>query len=82
MTGFSTKITVPSGAASVVPSDTADNCTKGTRGLGCLVAGNVSVVYGGGDTAIIAVVPGGVYPGHFVRVKATDTTATGITCHY
>lgn len=82
MTGFSTKTTVPSGAKSVTPSDTEDNCTKGTRGLGCLSAGDASVVYGNGDTVVIGLVPGGVYPGHFARVNATGTAATGITCHY
>lgn len=66
---------------SVTPSDSAD-FTRPTTAIMANVAGDISVVTVGGDTATLTVLAGVMYPIRCVRVNSTGTTATGITGFY
>lgn len=69
----------------VVPGDTsANNFAKGVcRGLYVGGAGAITAVYANGTTQAFAGVPAGsILPGHFIRVNATGTAATGMVALY
>lgn len=69
------------GGAAVTPSDTA--MLAPTRGLFIGGAGNISVDFVDGTSAILtAPAVGSVLPVSVVRVKATSTTATAIVALY
>lgn len=67
----------------VTPSN-SDNLPDGAcRGLGCLVAGNASVIaVDDTDPQTIYLTPGSVHPIRALRVRATGTAATGIVAYY
>ena len=77
-----TRLSVPTGIASVTPADSGTNCPADTRGLACTGAGNASLVYADGTTGIVSLVLGVVFPAAVTRVNSTGTTATGITAHF
>lgn len=65
-------------AVAVTPSDSADLANV-SRGIIVGVSGNVSVnMSGSGSAVVIAMNAGTIYPLAVSRVRATNTTATGI----
>lgn len=67
---------VPTDAAAITPSDTAENFAVALYVGG---AGNVSVVTEAGTTTLFSGVPAGtILPIRVVKVRATGTTATTI----
>lgn len=68
-------------AVAVTPNDGTDLATPAAV-IGCLVAGDISVVAAGGGTVTLAGIPGQVLPVLVDRVRATGTTATGIVAFY
>jgi hypothetical protein len=65
-------------AAAVAPSDSTD-LTNVTRFLIAAVAGNIALVTQAGQSVTIAAAAGIPIPLAVARVKATGTSATGIT---
>ena len=79
--------TVPTQAIVATPSDTVDialpNDRSTMRGFQVNVAGNVVVdMQGSGTTLTLAVLAGVFYPYGLKRIRATGTTATGITVFF
>jgi fructose-1,6-bisphosphatase len=69
------------GGVAVTPSDSTVLAT--TRGLYMGGAGNVTVDFADGTSAVLtAVIVGTIYPISIIRVKATGTTATAIVAIY
>ena len=64
-------------AQAVTPDDAAD-LPRATRALNVATAGAVRVTTVTGDTAVISIAAGAVFPIRVTRVWAADTTATGI----
>lgn len=65
-------------AAAVTPNDDADLANT-ARALWVGTGGNIALVTAGGSAVTLTNVPGGtMLPVRTARVKATDTTATGI----
>lgn len=71
---------IPTRFAPVVPHDTSPVNT--TLGLYINVAGNIVVTGADGVAVTLAVGPNQYLSGKFALVKATGTTATGITALY
>lgn len=71
---------VPTRFATVTPSDTSP--INATLGLYINVGGNIVVTGANGVAVTLAVKDGQYLSGAFVLVKATGTTATGITALY
>jgi hypothetical protein len=68
----------PAFGFAITPNDTTDLSVT-TRGLMVTTAGDVSVITVGGDTVTLpALQPGVQYAIRATRVRATDTTATGL----
>ena len=67
---------IPTGFVAVTPSDTVQ---VNFHGLMIGAAGNVAVVDALGVTTVIPVIAGQTISGQICVVKATGTTATGIT---
>jgi hypothetical protein len=61
----------------ITPNDTAD-LAHVTRGLNVAQSGFVHVTLKGGQSGIVFVAAGGVFPVRATRVHATGTTATGL----
>lgn len=64
-------------AFAITPSDTVA-LTRPCQSFTVGVAGNVSVLTAAGETVVIPVIAGFVYPLLVNRVNATGTTATGV----
>lgn len=64
-------------AAAVTPNDDED-LANAADAISAAGAGNVVLVTAAGETATVAMAAGQLLPLGVVRVKATDTTATGI----
>jgi hypothetical protein len=69
-------------AKAVTPSDTVDLPDGPSRGIFVAIAGNVSFITGGGSSITLPLSAATFYDIEVVRVKATGTTATGITALY
>lgn len=67
----------PLGVVAITPSDTDELATV-VRGIEATGAGNVSVVYIDGSTAVHILAAGERKTGFIKQVKNTSTTATGI----
>lgn len=77
----------PTRAVAVTTSDATDTTATATKGLWVGVGGDVAVKMvgdGSGGTAVtLKNVPSGTYvPGAFIRIMATNTTATNIISFY
>jgi len=75
---YATKLDSPaSGIFPITPSDDTDLAIY-TRSVTALVSGNVSLIAVDGSAGTIYVVAGVPFPIRSRRIRATDTTATGI----
>jgi len=74
------KLSIPTGAVAITPSDSTDLVSPGTLYLG--VTGNLVVTVRDGGDVTFSNVPVGFFPVNVSRVKSTGTTATSIVALY